>query len=269
MYYKIPSNYTQLTLTSFHTYVSRRRQKLRNEEPSVRFQNLAYAQIGLDQLERDSRRPGSNVYMDTNVMSRLYEEINKQTEHGINTLGDKGACCACADAASECSTEQQKLAHTCKHSPDLDDPPPSYDEVTGFMALPPGACGGSDYVDMATKEARKSDYYLEPNNAHVESREKEYVDMNPKHPKNTNLHVDKNTTIPVHKPSNLELTHIYNNEDQDYEEGPHHQTEAKREEAYAEHNPPLLNEDAEEPEHDPLYEEIGCLDDLAFVADKE
>lgn len=204
-------------------------------------------------------------------MSRLYEEINKQTEYGINTLGDKGACCACGDATSESSAEQQKSGHTCKHSPDPDDPPPSYDEVAEFMTMPPGACGGTDYVDMATKDARKPDDYLEPNNARIESREREYVDMNQKQPKNTNLQVDKKTMIPVHKPSNLELTHIYNNEDHEDDNSQHHQTEAKREEAYAELDPedPLLSEDTEEPEHDPVYEEIGDISKHVLIDENE
>ncbi|XP_062579434.1 uncharacterized protein LOC134241389 [Saccostrea cucullata] len=63
------------------TLLLRRRRQKKFEEPSVQFQNLAYSRVTSGGQDGNM---ASNVYMDTNEMNRLYEEVNKQVNHGVN-----------------------------------------------------------------------------------------------------------------------------------------------------------------------------------------
>nr|XP_022317471.1 myosin-G heavy chain-like isoform X1 [Crassostrea virginica] len=63
------------------TLLLRRRRQKKYEEPSVHFQNLAYSRVSQGGQDGNG---ASNVYMDTNEMNRLYEEVNKQVNHGVN-----------------------------------------------------------------------------------------------------------------------------------------------------------------------------------------
>lgn len=47
----------------------------------MHFQNLAYSRVSQGGQDGNG---ASNVYMDTNEMNRLYEEVNKQVNHGVN-----------------------------------------------------------------------------------------------------------------------------------------------------------------------------------------
>lgn len=58
-----------------------RRRRNKFEDLSVQFQNLSYSRVS--QSGQDGNA-ASNVYMDTNEMNRLYEEVNKQVNHGVN-----------------------------------------------------------------------------------------------------------------------------------------------------------------------------------------
>lgn len=64
----------------FKFFICRRRLN-KFEDLSVQFQNLSYSRVSQNGQDGNA---ASNVYMDTNEMNRLYEEVNKQVNHGVN-----------------------------------------------------------------------------------------------------------------------------------------------------------------------------------------
>lgn len=70
-----------ILIVAVGTLLIRRRRRNKFEDLSVQFQNLSYSRVS--QSGQDGNA-ASNVYMDTNEMNRLYEEVNKQVNHGVN-----------------------------------------------------------------------------------------------------------------------------------------------------------------------------------------
>ncbi|XP_061166149.1 uncharacterized protein LOC133175059 isoform X1 [Saccostrea echinata] len=133
------------------TLLLRRRRQKKFEEPSVQFQNLAYSRVS------NSGQDGnvaSNVYMDTNEMNRLYEEVNKQVNHGVNCFsgtvldiqvprsdsGDhqENACCGGMSEESDLK-KLNNLTHVAI-PPDTKNPPDTTE---------------NHYVDMSTANKAK------------------------------------------------------------------------------------------------------------------
>ncbi|XP_048762000.1 uncharacterized protein LOC125670701 isoform X2 [Ostrea edulis] len=150
------------------TLLLRRRRQKKFEEPSVQFQNLSYSRVSQNGQD-------GNVYMDTNEMNRLYEEVNKQVNHGVNCFS--------------------------RTVLDISVPRPADTEDNEQGALCGGVTDESDLkkLNNVTHVALPSDTKNPP-----EVSDNHYVDMNSGNKaKETNRLMEASRVVDPSKPSNL------------------------------------------------------------------
>ncbi|XP_046576969.1 uncharacterized protein LOC124284882 isoform X2 [Haliotis rubra] len=90
-------------LLIFFIYRKRQRDKHNGEEMVVRFDNQAYGRVNQNEQgyatvgennESNGRRPVSSMYMSPDEVNTLYEEVNKEVNHGVNTFRKDTNCLA-------------------------------------------------------------------------------------------------------------------------------------------------------------------------------
>lgn len=160
-----------------------RRRKQAKEELSVRFENLGYARVN----QTDSQRPQSNIYMDANEMNRLYEEVTKQVDHGVNYyVNNTAAPLPVQGGATGCSEDMEDS--------DLK-------KVNRVRKPEEEDCSAQPTCGDVNNEANTS-------------HESEYIDMtgaSAHGPKETNLYMEAHRIVDPEKPSNIQREPIYNN----------------------------------------------------------
>lgn len=132
----------------------------------VQFENTGYMHgytqgyTPISQSEVNGQvRPESHMYMDTNEMNRLYEQVTKQVDHGVNNYDQlqpkTGACCTdiTQGDTNECCQESN-----LKKKVDL----PEESNIPSQMN------NVNDYVDMGANKPKLTN--LEVNTIHLEKQ---------------------------------------------------------------------------------------------------
>ena len=150
----------------FILFRRRRRMKREADNLVVQFENTGYMHgytqgyTPISQSEVNGQvRPESHMYMDTNEMNRLYEQVTKQVDHGVNNYDQlqpkTGACCTdiTQGDTNECCQESN-----LKKKVDL----PEESNIPSQMN------NVNDYVDMGANKPKLTN--LEVNTIHLEKQ---------------------------------------------------------------------------------------------------
>lgn len=189
----------------------RRRRKREADNLVVQFENTGYMHgytQGYTPVSQSDGtvRPESHMYMDTNEMNRLYEQVTKQVDHGVNNYDQlqpkTGACCA---DITQGDTDESCQESNLKKKVDL----PEESKISSQMN------NANDYVDMGANKPKLTN--LEVNTIHLEKqnnlqeREPLYSNDNIQRerlntPTDDELHVlDYEQPLPEDKQSDLQV----------------------------------------------------------------
>lgn len=144
----------------------RKRRKREADNLVVQFENTGYMHgytqgyTPVSQGEFNGHaRPESHMYMDTSEMNRLYEQVTKQVDHGVNNYDQlqpkTGACCA---DITQGDTDECCQESNLKKKVDL----PEESKISSQMY------NANDYVDMGASKPKLTN--LEVNTIHLEKQ---------------------------------------------------------------------------------------------------
>ncbi|XP_046326253.1 uncharacterized protein LOC124110846 isoform X1 [Haliotis rufescens] len=181
-------------LLIFFIYRKRQRDKHNVEEMVVRYDNQAYGRVHQNEQgygaggdnDSNGRRPVSSMYMSPDEVNTLYEEVNKEVNHGVNTFRKETNCLAGQPPP----------------------PPPPRSDSASAVSLSEG--GASGFASSDNFSASPEEPYTEPL---IEATSKEESDS-----KGCNLYVDMKggskssaLDVPPEKMKKLMEEHTYTN----------------------------------------------------------